>query len=36
MIGRLAAEHLVGRINGNPPPERRVDVSFRLVARDST
>lgn len=35
-IGRIAAEHLVSRINGTTPPERRVDVSFELVARDST
>ena len=36
MIGRLAAEALLARIQGKEVPERIVDVGFRLVERDST
>ena len=36
MIGRLAAQALVARIQGREVPERIVDVGFRLVERAST
>lgn len=35
-IGRIAAEQLVKRITGQPSRVKRFDVSFELVARDST
>jgi DNA-binding LacI/PurR family transcriptional regulator len=36
MIGRVAAEHLVKRISGQHVRSKRFDVSFELIARDST
>jgi LacI family gluconate utilization system Gnt-I transcriptional repressor len=35
-IGRLAAQALLARIQGNEVPERIVDVGFRLIERGST
>lgn len=35
-IGRIAAEQLVKRITGQPSRTKRFDVSFDLIARDST
>lgn len=35
-IGRIAAEQLVKRIAGEKLPHKRIDVSFELVAREST
>jgi LacI family gluconate utilization system Gnt-I transcriptional repressor len=35
-IGRIAAEKLLGRIRGEASPTRRVNVGFKLMAREST
>jgi LacI family gluconate utilization system Gnt-I transcriptional repressor len=35
-IGQIAAQQLLDRIAGRTPTRKRVDVSFELVARDST
>lgn len=35
-IGRIAAEQLVKRISGERLPKKHIDVSFELVAREST
>ena len=35
-IGRLAAEVILARIAGESPPERVIDVGFRIVDRGTT